>query len=64
MSVTKKQHSKNLDEDKLEFASLLINRERDGKPTPMDIVIDALQIMQFGGITMQDILDWHEATGR
>lgn len=55
------KHSERLDEEKLEFACNLINRERVGDPTVLAILADALLIMQFGQITAQDMIDYLES---
>jgi len=56
-------HSTNLDRDKLDFACKLIGTAYDKRSGPFDFLNSALTIMQFGGVSVQDMLDWIEATG-
>jgi hypothetical protein len=50
-----------LDVEKLEFARKLMFRKREGITSPLSIVMEALRIMQFGDISMEDMLDYIES---
>jgi hypothetical protein len=55
------KHSKVLDEDKLRYACYLI-KELHGD-SGIVIAQTVLDVLQFGQISMQDMLDWLENTG-
>ena len=62
MSATDKtKHNDKIDETKLSFACGLIKKGWD-YGQPFDSLNMALEVMQYGGITIQDMLDWIEAT--
>lgn len=55
------KHSKTLDEDKLRFACSLIKAVCGERA--LVIAEKVLNILQFGGISTQDMLVWLENTG-
>ena len=55
------EHSKVLDEDKLRYVCELI-KEYDGR-NGAESLEAGLKIMQFGSISIQDMLDWLEVDG-
>jgi hypothetical protein len=61
-TVSKLKHNANIDEQKLSYAIELIKGLDENKGR-IEILNDCLQIMQFGGISMQDMLDYIEAVG-
>lgn len=59
----KVKHNKRLDEDRLAYAVDLINKLKfDDETTNAEILLKALTVMQFGGLGVQEMIDFLDAT--